>query len=69
LFWRQVPSLPANFRFRILNGRQLMLTPVLTTAMVQSALAHPSMFSAAGWAVSVAYAGHTSKRVPCKAWC
>jgi hypothetical protein len=60
---------PVNFRFRILNGNKLMLTPVLTKAMVRQAVAHPAKFSAAGWAVSVAYAGHTWKRVPCNGWC
>ena len=59
----------AKFRFRILGGDKLMLTPVLTKAMVREAVAHPAKFSAAGWAVSVAYAGHTWKRVPCNRWC
>jgi hypothetical protein len=59
----------AKFRFRILNGNKLMLTPALTQAMVRQAVAHPTQFSAAGWAVSVAYAGHTWKRLPCNAWC
>jgi hypothetical protein len=58
----------ANFRVRIV-GNKLMLTPVLTKAMVRQALAHPAKFSAAFWAVTVAYAGHTWRRVPCKAWC
>jgi hypothetical protein len=59
----------ARFRFRILSGNKLMLTPVLTKAMVREAVAHPAKFSSAGWAVSVAYAGHTWKRVPCNGWC
>jgi negative regulator of replication initiation len=59
----------ANFRFRILNGNKLMLTPVLTKAMVRQAVAHPAQFSGAGWAVSVAYAGHTWRRAPCSRWC
>jgi hypothetical protein len=59
----------ANFRFRILNGNKLTLTPVLTKAMVRRALAHPAKFSAASWAVSVAYAGHTWQRVPCNGRC
>jgi hypothetical protein len=58
-----------NFKFRILNGTKLMLTPVLTKAMIRQALAHPAKFGAAGWAVSVAYPGHSWKRVPCKQWC
>jgi hypothetical protein len=57
------------FHYRILHGQTLMLSPVLTKAMVRRALAHPQKFSAAGWAVSVAYAGDTWKRVPCQSWC
>jgi hypothetical protein len=59
----------AMFRFRVLDGKKLMLTPVLTRAMVRQAVAHPARFSAAGWAVSVAYAGHAWRRVPCQRWC
>jgi hypothetical protein len=57
------------FHYRILHGDTLMLSPVLTKVMVDQALAHPQKFSAAGWAVSVAYAGYTWKRVPCQSWC
>jgi len=57
------------FRYRILHGNTLMLSPVLTTVMVHKALAHPQKFSAAGWPVSVAYPGHTWKRVLCESWC
>jgi len=57
------------FRFRILNGDTLTLTPVLTKTLIRQALANPKKFSQAGWAVSVAYAGHTWKRVPCQSWC
>lgn len=60
---------PVNFRFRIVNNKTLTLTPVLTKAMVRQALADPAKFSPAFWAVSVAYAGHSWKRVPCKGWC
>jgi hypothetical protein len=56
---------PVHFRFRILKGNTLMLTPVLTKAMVRQAVAHPQQFSPAFWAVTVAYAGDTWKRVPC----
>jgi len=58
-----------TFRFRILSNKTLMLTPVLTKAIVRQARAHPAKFSDAFWAVSVAYAGHSWKRVPCKGWC
>ena len=63
------PPIAAAFHYRILHGDTLMLSPVLTKAMLRQALAHPQKFSAAFWAVSVAYAGSTWKRVPCQAWC
>jgi len=63
------PPAGATFHYRILHGDTLMLSPVLTKAMLRQALAHPKSFSAAGWAVSVAYAGYTWKRVPCQSWC
>src|SRR5215467_631806 len=63
------PASGATFHYRILHGDTLMLSPVLTKAMLRQALAHPQKFSAALWAVSVAYAGHTWKRVPCQSWC
>jgi hypothetical protein len=59
----------ATFHYRILHGDTLMLSPVLTKAMLRQALAHPQKFGAALWAVSVAYAGSTWKRVPCQSWC
>jgi hypothetical protein len=63
------PPIAATFHYRILHGDTLMLSPVLTKAMLRQALAHPQNFSAALWAVSVAYAGSTWKRVPCQNWC
>ena len=61
------------FHYRIVNGDTLTLSPVLTKAMVRQARGarrgNPVEFSAAGWAVSVAYAGYTWKRVPCEVWC
>jgi hypothetical protein len=63
------PPAGATFHHRILHGDTLMLSPVLTKAMLRQALAHPQKFSAAFWAVSVAYAGSTWKRVPCQSWC
>jgi hypothetical protein len=53
------------FRFAIQNGKTLSLAPVLTTAMIRQANAHPTRFSSAVRAVTVAYAGHTWTRVPC----
>jgi hypothetical protein len=55
----------ALFRFTIRGGRMLSLSPMLTQAMIRQANAHPMQFSSAFWAVTVAYAGHTWKRVPC----
>lgn len=57
------------FRYRILDGNKLMLTPVLTAAAIRRALAHPLQFSLAGWMVAVSYPGHVWKRVPCAGWC
>jgi hypothetical protein len=57
------------FHYRVVNDDTLLLSPVLTKAMIREALAHPKQFTDAGWAVSVAYAGHPWKRVPCEEWC
>jgi hypothetical protein len=54
-----------SFHFRIKNGNTLSLSPMLTNAMIRKAVAHPAQFSPAFWAVTVAYAGHTWKRVAC----
>ena len=53
----------ATFHSHIVCGRILTLEPAITTRMRRRALAHPFRFSAAGWAVAVAYAGHMWKRV------
>jgi hypothetical protein len=63
------PPVGATFHYRILHGDTLMLSPVLTKTMLRQALAHPQKFSAAFWAVSVAYAGSSWNRVPCQNWC
>jgi hypothetical protein len=54
-----------SFHFTIKNGNMLSLFPMLTSAMIRKAVAHPAQFSPAFWAVTVAYAGHTWKRVTC----
>lgn len=62
------PDVHARYRYRVESGakdRVLALRPVITKRMRGKALAHPFEFSAAGWAVSVAYAGHVWKSVPC----
>jgi hypothetical protein len=53
----------ATFHYHIVHGRSLTLVPVITTRMRRRALAHPFRFSPAGWAVAVAYTGHTWTRV------
>ncbi|MFL6109072.1 MAG: hypothetical protein ACJ72L_19095 [Marmoricola sp.] len=58
-----------TFRFRIVDGNTLFLTPELTPAMVRTANTHPDDYSDAAWAVSVAYPGHAWKRVPCDGRC
>jgi hypothetical protein len=56
------------FRFRI-QGKTLMLRPLLTAALKQEALADRLDFHSAGWMVAVAYNGHPWKRVACRSWC
>jgi hypothetical protein len=51
------------------TGEVLALDPVITRHMRRQALAHPLRFSKAGYAVAVAYPGHTWARVPCRKWC
>lgn len=62
------PDVRGSFRFRI-QGKTLMLTPLLTSALKREARADPLDFHAAGWMVAVAYSGHAWKRVACAKWC
>jgi hypothetical protein len=62
------PPTGAAFHYRIQDDK-LTLTPVITTAMRRKAAANPHKFSAAGWAISVAYAGHAWTRVACQGSC
>ena len=57
-----------TFRFRI-QGKTLMLTPLITAAEKQAALAKPLNFSTAGWMVAVSYWGHAWRQVPCGSRC
>jgi hypothetical protein len=57
-----------SFRFHI-QGKALMLTPLLTSSLKQEALADPLSFHTAGWMVAVAYSGHPWRRVACGKWC
>jgi hypothetical protein len=54
-----------SFHFTVKNGNMLSLSPRLTKTMIRKAVAHPAQFTPAFWAVTVASAGHTWKRVPC----
>jgi hypothetical protein len=65
------PDVGARFHYQVRpadDGKVLALQPVITRRMRDDALAHPLDFSAAGWAVAVAYTPHKWKRVPCP-WC
>ena len=57
-----------SFQFTI-QGKTLMLTPLLTPELKQEALADPLNFNVAGWMVAVAYGGHPFRRVACGVWC
>jgi hypothetical protein len=56
-----------SFRLRI-QAKTLMLTPLLTPALKQEALADPLNFHVAGWMVAVGYSGHSWRHVAC-GWC
>jgi hypothetical protein len=58
----------AVFHYKV-DGDTLSLTPEITAAMLEEALASPLEFSPAGWSVAVAYPGQEWKRVPCGSWC
>ena len=57
-----------SFGFR-LQGKTLMLRPLLTPALKREALADPLNFHPAGWMVGVALNGKPWKRVACRTWC
>lgn len=57
-----------SFRYRI-QGKTLMLKPLLSPALKQAALADPLNFHAAGWMVAVAINGQPWNRIACKTWC
>ena len=56
------------FHYKV-EGDRLSLTPEITAAMLEEALASPLEFSPAGWSVAVADPGQERKRVPCDNWC
>jgi hypothetical protein len=56
------------FNFAI-EDDTLMLSPVLTRAMLGEALTSSSEIKDAVRAIAVAYPGEEWKRVPCKTWC
>jgi hypothetical protein len=53
-----------SFRFRV-QGKTLMLTPLLTPRLKKEALADSLNFHTAGWMVAVSYFGHPWGRVAC----
>jgi hypothetical protein len=57
-----------DFHYEI-DGNKLKLSPVLTEAMVEEALANPLAITDATRAIAVAYPGQEWKRVSCKSWC
>jgi hypothetical protein len=59
----------ATFRYHVTHGDTLTLEPLLTPTQRHQALAHPLDFTTGSWMVSVAYAGTTWTRVPCREWC
>jgi hypothetical protein len=56
-----------TYRYRIVGGTELTMEPVIPARAKHAALAKPFAFSLAGHSAAVAYAGHTWKRVDCKA--
>jgi hypothetical protein len=59
----------SKFRYHIIGGDRLTLTPLIPPEQRRRALAHPMDFTNAVWMVAVAYAGSVWKRVPCQEWC
>jgi hypothetical protein len=67
--WRSaISDVRGSFRFRV-QGKTLMLTPLLTPGLKKEALADPLNFHTAGWMVAVSYFGHPWGRVACGKWC
>jgi len=62
------PDVGGVFDYEV-DGDTLRLTPEITKAMLEEALARPLQFSAAGWSVAVSHPGEEWKRVPCDSWC
>ena len=62
------PDVGVVFQYEV-EGETLRLSPEVTEAMIEEALASPFEFTAAGWSIAVSYPGHEWKRVPCGSWC
>jgi hypothetical protein len=58
-----------TYRYRIVEGNELALEPVIPTRSKREALANPVKFSLAGHLAAVAYTGNRWKRVECAGWC
>ncbi len=57
-----------TFHYEV-EGDTLAMTPVLTEAMKEEALANPLDFTPAGWSITMSYPAQTWKRVDCEGWC
>jgi hypothetical protein len=62
------PDFGVVFQYEV-DGDTLRLSPEVTDAMIEEALANPFEFTAAGWSIAVSYPGQEWKRVPCGTWC
>ena len=62
------PDFAVVFGYEV-DSDTLRLSPEITEAMIEEALASPFEFTAAKWSLSVSYPGHEWKRVPCGTWC
>jgi hypothetical protein len=58
-----------RFRYHVTGSDTLTLEPLLNAEQRRQALAHPQDFTDGLWMVSVAYAGSSWHRVPCRGWC
>jgi hypothetical protein len=57
------------YRYHIEGGDRLTLAPIIPKDAMRAARANPLEYAVAARMASVAYAGHTWKRVECGIWC
>ena len=58
-----------TYRYRIADGNNLILDPVIPPRAKRPALENPLEFSLPGHMAAVAYTGHSWTRVDCEDWC